>query len=627
MGTTGIELITSAVGKLMLSPLNFHTSHTTISAFLGGFKTFSVPDFQRDYAWDDRAVKVFERDIERCRCRQIDSDPRPHFFGAVVTCPSELEGTSRPHHIVIDGQQRLATIFLLVAALRRKYLEAAQNLNDNGATREAAEYAAFFKGRAENLVCNFERTRDIRFMTRKSFRKLRLNTVDDPYFARLLAGEEPKETRASHSRLNRANRIIEDYLLELLQRSGSYKDTQRILDTLYKAFLRDLHIVHLSADSNRQANLIYRVLNSRGIPVSNCDLLRASTLDFASSKLDAGGRASITGAWDEILTGSGMEPDEALAAAFFSRTGICGLKDQLIDQIEEKMFPDLLEDRKPTESEANKTLRAVCLLRDDISDLSKIAVGEICQGDHTVFTPVFKSRFEALTVVLKQYYCFPLIHAATVLGPDKYVRVCDLVERFAFRYGVVARAPIHMLIPIFERHIGDLRDSPESFRIEHLRQDFSKLISDFCNDDLFKERLRDMEYGRGTKKPLRYALVMIEHMFHWCNNNPQGMPVCRDTTRVIDFKTITLEHIVPTNAPNIDSDLRPFVNSIGNLTVMSQAENDTAANRSFEQKRPIFESSSLAMNREIAKHQNWDVSNYRRRENDLLARLLAIFSI
>ena len=372
----------------MQNPLNFRTSYTTISAFLGGFKTLSVPDFQRDYAWDARAVEDFKRDVDRCRRGRLESNPRPHFFGAVVTSPSDLEGTSRPHQVVIDGQQRLATIFLLLTALRREYLQAASDLDANGSLGEAAEYAAFFKGRAENLVCNFERTMDIRFMTRKSVRKLQLNKVDDPYFERLLEGEERTETRVSHSRLNQASEIIEDYFCELLQRAVSYVDTQRILDAVYTVFLKDLYIVHLSAGSSRQANLIYRVLNNRGIPVSNCDLLRASTLDFASQKLDAGGIASMISAWDEILSGSGIKPDEALAAAFFSRTGVPSSRDQLIDKVEEEMFPYLLNDESSTENEAKKTLRAVCQLRDDISDLSKIAIGEICQNDHAVFTPV-----------------------------------------------------------------------------------------------------------------------------------------------------------------------------------------------------------------------------------------------
>lgn len=608
----------------MQSLLNFRASHTTISAFLGGFRTFSVPDFQRDYAWDNKAVDFFLRDVERCRRCRLESAPRPHFFGAVVTSPGDVRGTSRPHQIIIDGQQRLATIFLLISVLRQSYQKAA---NDLDVAEDAAELAVFFKGRAENLVCNFERTNDIEFKSRKSIRKLQLNKMDDPYFERLLAGDVPAVSRKSHSRLKMANGAIREYFCELLERAENSGDVQLILDNVYTVFLSDLHIVHLAADSSRQANRVYRVLNSRGIPVSSCDLLRASTLEFAWQKLDSGGRTSLTSAWDEILSGSGMEPDEALTAAFFSRSGIPGSGDQLIDQIEEEVFPNILDDKGPTENEAKETVRAVCQLRDDISDLSKIAVGEICQNEHVVFTPVFRSRFTALTVVLAQSYYFPFMHAATVLDPDTYVRVCDLVERFAFRYSVVARAPKHILIPVFSKHINNLRTSPANFRIRCLRSDFSNLIEDFINDDLFRERLKAMEYGRDTRKPLRYALVMVEYMFQWYNSGRRGTPVCRDTDRVIDFRTITLEHIEATNARNLNPDLMPFVNTIGNLTVMSQTENAAVANKSFEEKRLVFESSNLAMNRKIAINRTWNVSSYRDRQNDLLDRLLAIFSI
>lgn len=624
MGTADQNRIIDAIGKIMHNLLSFRTSHTTISAFLGGFITFSVPEFQRDYAWNREAVEIFLQDIDRCRRGRLESVPRPHFFGAVVTSPGDVPGSSRPHKIIIDGQQRLATIFLLVNTLRQLYQRIADDLQTIVSNPELVE---FFKGRADNLISNFERTNDIEFKSRKSVRKLQLNKADDPYFARLLAGEAPKETRKSHSRLSEARKVIEEYCDNLLCRADNPDDSQLILDTLYTVFLRDLHIVHLSANSSWQANRIYRVLNSRGIPVSNCDLLRASTLESSWSKLDAGAKALMNSAWDDILSGDGMSPDAALQAAFFSRTGIHGPRDGLIGQIEGVVFPSLLDDRNTTESEAKDILGAVCQLRDDISELSEIANGRICQSDDIKFTPVFKSRFAALTVVLEQYYCFPLIHAATVLDPAIYVRVCDLVERFAFRYGVVVKAPVHVLMPVFAKHIENFRNSPRSFKIDYLRSDLSGLIVEFANDGLFRERLRSMEYGRDTKKPLRYALVMIEYMFQWYNNNPQGIPSCQDTSRVIDFKAITLEHIEAINARNIDPDLKPFVNSIGNLTVMSQAENDTAANNSFEQKRPVFASSSLAMNREIAEIETWNVENYRRRENDLLDRLLAIFSI
>lgn len=616
--------MTRGENQSLQAALSFRPSQTTISALFGGFGTLSVPDFQRDYAWDDAAVSIFIEDIERCRRRRQASTPRPHFFGAVVTSPGEISGTSRPHLIIIDGQQRLATVFMLIAILRRHYRSAEKSARDSG---DVEELAGYFGARAENLTSAFECAQDIEFKSQKSVRKLILNRADDPFFARLLAQEERTPTRASHERLERANSAIETYLKDLQSRAENHEDIRRVLDSLYVVFLKDWLIVQLAAGTDREANRIYRVLNSRGVPVTNCDLLRASTLELAAKKLENNDVDTMARDWDIILSATQLDPDDALDAAFYSRTGIARQKNAPIDQLEEELFPLLQSDEKPTTEEAQEVFRTVGQLRRDVEQLSTIASGQICQPAHDRFTPVFLSRFNALTAVLNQSYCIPFLHAAACLEPRTYVSVCDLVERFSFRYGVVIRAPIHALEPVFEAHIRTLRANPRDFRISDLKGDLTTLISAYAGNDLFKERLLNLEYGRDTRKPLRYALVMIEHMSRWYGENPQGTPTCRDVTRVIDFRSITLEHIEASNSVNLDPQLTPYINSLGNLTVMSQAENDAVANKSFEQKKKVFSKSDLAINRAIAEYDTWNLESFKTRQQDLLDQCMAIFSI
>lgn len=616
--------MTRSENQSLQAALSFRPSQTTISALFGGFGTLSVPDFQRDYAWEDPAVSIFIDDVERCRRRRQLSTPQPHFFGAVVTTPGEVTGTSRPHLVVIDGQQRLATVFMLITALRRRYQNAASASRESG---DAEELAGYFESRAENLALAFECAQDIEFKSQRTVRKLILNKADDPFFARLLAQEERTPTRASHDRLEKANNAIEAYLDSLQSRAEDDEDIRRILDSLYVVFLKDWLIVQLAAGTDQEANRIYRVLNSRGVPVTNCDLLRASTLELAAKKLPAADIDAMVQDWNSILSGSQLSPDEALDAAFYSRTGIARSRGGSIDQIEEELFPHLQSEEKPTIEEAQDVFRAVSQLQRDVEQLSTIASGEICQAEHDRFTPVFRSRFDALTSILDQAYCIPFLHAATCLEPGMYVKVCDVVERFAFRYGVVVRAPIHALIPVFETHIQTLRTTPGEFRLIDLRDDLDQLILAYAGEDLFKQRLLSLEYGRDTRKLLRYALVMIEHMSRWYDDNPQGTPTCRDVTRVIDFRTITLEHIEASNSKNHDPELTPYTNSLGNLTVMSQAENDAVANKSFEQKRAVFAKSDLAINRTISEYDAWNLDNLKKRQQDLLDRCMAIFSI
>ncbi len=65
-----------------------------------------VPPNQRNYKWDEREVKQFFQDIARVI---EDGD---YFLGTIVTIP---RGTGLE---IVDGQQRLATTAMLLAAIR-----------------------------------------------------------------------------------------------------------------------------------------------------------------------------------------------------------------------------------------------------------------------------------------------------------------------------------------------------------------------------------------------------------------------------------------------------------------------------------------------------------------------------
>src|SRR5688572_17262468 len=74
----------------------------------------SVPLYQRDYSWKIEHVKEFWSDL-----RAAMAAPSPEYFlGTIVLTPGEGERLT-----VIDGQQRLATVSMLLAAIRDYFAE------------------------------------------------------------------------------------------------------------------------------------------------------------------------------------------------------------------------------------------------------------------------------------------------------------------------------------------------------------------------------------------------------------------------------------------------------------------------------------------------------------------------
>src|SRR4030095_7967961 len=75
---------------------------------------YVVPDYQREYVWTEKEVQQLLTDINE----QFDTtDRREYFMVTVLVSPSE----ERNHFEVIDGQQRLTTLFLLLCALRQRF--------------------------------------------------------------------------------------------------------------------------------------------------------------------------------------------------------------------------------------------------------------------------------------------------------------------------------------------------------------------------------------------------------------------------------------------------------------------------------------------------------------------------
>lgn len=82
--------------------------------FSGGAdgKIYLVPNWQRDYSWDaDEEVRLLLEDLKQFFDKQIQSN---YTLGSFIT--HTMNGQSA--HVVVDGQQRIVTLYLLTIALR-----------------------------------------------------------------------------------------------------------------------------------------------------------------------------------------------------------------------------------------------------------------------------------------------------------------------------------------------------------------------------------------------------------------------------------------------------------------------------------------------------------------------------
>ncbi len=89
-------------------------------------KGYSIPNYQRDYAWKDKNFRDLWEDLEEAI--EYNKKGQGHFIGTMVVAKNE---DNKKLYDIIDGQQRTTTIFMLLHVLASK-----QNEKDKQETRK-----------------------------------------------------------------------------------------------------------------------------------------------------------------------------------------------------------------------------------------------------------------------------------------------------------------------------------------------------------------------------------------------------------------------------------------------------------------------------------------------------------
>jgi uncharacterized protein with ParB-like and HNH nuclease domain len=86
-----------------------------IIQYFDGTKQSLIPLFQRPYTWEKDKWSALWEDI---MAHYDTGGSTTHFMGAVVSIPVKTVPVGVNKHLVIDGQQRLTTLAIILAALR-----------------------------------------------------------------------------------------------------------------------------------------------------------------------------------------------------------------------------------------------------------------------------------------------------------------------------------------------------------------------------------------------------------------------------------------------------------------------------------------------------------------------------
>jgi uncharacterized protein with ParB-like and HNH nuclease domain len=209
---------------------------TEIQDIIEGTKQYVVPLFQRRYIWEQKHWQMLWDDL--WGLYETESS-RPHFMGSMVTIPETLSPQGVTKFLLIDGQQRLTTIFILFCALR----DYAKKLNDS-LLAEEIEY--------KMLVNKFEK--DLNYY------KLLPTQEDRPAFQKIIHQELFSDVRE----------ISKCYHFFEHQISKNQVNVRKIKQII----CNQLSIVSVVLSSDDDPHLVFESLNFKGKSLTQADLIR-----------------------------------------------------------------------------------------------------------------------------------------------------------------------------------------------------------------------------------------------------------------------------------------------------------------------------------------------------------------
>ncbi len=233
---------------------------------------FEVPHYQRPYAWEREQAEQLLDDLLDAMGRQ--GQERSYFLGSVVLVKAPGQADAK----VLDGQQRLATISLLLAVLR--------DLGDKDKQAGRGRYLSQAADPDRGVV---ERPR------------LLLRERDRSFFRQHVQAEggTRRLPKPAEGMPESQARVIGN--ITAFKKALSKLD-EAMRDNLFRFVLTECYLVVIAVPTPQGARRIFTVLNSRGVDLSATDILKAAFLDRA----DPARQEEFARRWEEAEVAVGQ---------------------------------------------------------------------------------------------------------------------------------------------------------------------------------------------------------------------------------------------------------------------------------------------------------------------------------
>ncbi|UJB68853.1 DUF262 domain-containing protein [Acaryochloris sp. 'Moss Beach'] len=553
------------------------TEMLPISKYLATSKILRVPEFQRSYAWSEDEVSQLWDDVVEA----IDNAKAEYFIGPIVVKDDNrfLE--------VIDGQQRLTTALILISIIRRIF-------RFNGDNERADWFRNEFYGKQDVITL---KTSEKFFMNEENNQTFRDYVIADATKDRI------KTAQKSYLKKN-SNYLLLQSILTLWELVDEHigDKTEKLLE-LHNYLYEKVKILVLTVQDEADAYVIFETLNDRGKSLDTMDLLKNHLFSKSKSYL-----SEVKEEWGVVKEKlHEIDPKNRFLSHFWSskygRSSKTGLFRVIRDQI------DSANAAVSFANELANSARVYSALQNPDSPF---------WDEHEAKT---KKYILSLRVLDSQQSLPVLIAASEKFPPAEFAKLAWLMVVMAVRYNLICEGRTGVSSNYYSEIPKKIR-AGDYTKASHA---FNHLKTIYPGDDEFYNSF--ISKSLSDTKRARYLLIEIE-------NHASGQEKVVNS----DPEKVNLEHIMPKNVnqhwneeyTGIPSESRSYyVNSLGNMALVSKEKNRRVGSKSFdEKKKELFsQHAEFEFTHTIASLDEWTKESIEERQRQLAAKALEVWKI
>jgi len=558
---------------------------------------FRIPEYQRPYVWGNDEVSELLSDLKFAMTEKPDFD---YFLGSFVfqskTATSEI-GQEFNENDLLDGQQRMTTLLMLFAVIR--------DLAEESQAKETCQKCIY---QEEDKYRHTPARTRLFFAIREETQSFIENYIQ------LKSGTDKIDKEEELAQLGRKDNVsIRNMANGIFVMRKFFHDNSDIKpERLLEFLLNNVLMIYVSTEDLEDAFRLFTILNDRGIPLRNSDILKSMNLGALNTSAQKIRYAKM---WEDAEGELGDDFDR-----FLNHVRTILVKDKprlnLLQEFEDKIYNP--KEKEKSTGQAKPVLlhkgretfefleRYLNHYRNLIEDSSYEQIGSF----------EFENLFNVMSTGLPATDWMPPL--LRYFDRFQYQSIMDFLKLLDNKFSadwIVQYSPtdrieaMNKIIKVIESatNIKDVFDSD-------------------CFDIDTESLIRVIESPVYGRRFARYLLLKLDYLF---KNHAQRM----------NLETLSVEHILPQNPSESSNWAKDFslqeradlTDKIGNLVLITRHKNSDLGRLDYqEKKKRYFEKridtcpNSL---RVLTKFESWTPNELNENQNFVLSKIYGHYGI